>query len=104
VLPEKNILRHADGQVTFRYTDNTGTHQTRTLAGADCLWLLLAHVLPKGVRRRRDYGFLHANGKRLMRLLHRVLPRARPTIRTSRGSLCSHELSLLVRPHWWRTQ
>jgi hypothetical protein len=33
VLPEKNILRHADGQVTFRYTDNTGTHQTRTLAG-----------------------------------------------------------------------
>jgi hypothetical protein len=24
-------------------------------------------------------------------------PRARPTIRTSRGSLCSHELSLLVR-------
>jgi hypothetical protein len=97
VLPEKNILRHADGQVTFRYTDNKGTHQTRTLAGADFLWRLLAHVLPKGVRRRRDYGFLHANGKGLMRLRHRVLPRARPTLRTSRGSLCSHELSLLVR-------
>ncbi len=84
VLPEKNLLRHADGQVTFRYTDNTGTHQTRTLAGADFLWLLLAHVLPKGCRRSRDYGFLHANGKRLIGLLHRVLrfippqPKQRP--------------------------
>jgi hypothetical protein len=84
VLPEKNILRHADGQVTFRYTDNTGTHKTRTLAGADFLWLLLAHVLPKGFRRSRDYGFLHANCKRLIRLLHLVLrfippqPKQRP--------------------------
>ncbi len=24
------ILRSADGQVTFRYTDNKGTHKTRT--------------------------------------------------------------------------
>jgi hypothetical protein len=54
VLPEKNILRNAHGQVTFRYTDNTGTHKTRTLAGADFVWLLLAHVLPKGSRRSRD--------------------------------------------------
>jgi len=37
VLPEKNLLRNADGRVTFRYTDNTGTHQTRILAGADFL-------------------------------------------------------------------
>ena len=47
VLPEKNILRHADGQVTFRYTDNTGTHKTRTLAGADFLWLLLRTSCPR---------------------------------------------------------
>lgn len=84
VLPEKNILRNTDGQVTFRYTDNTGTHKTRTLAGADFLWLLLRHVLPKGFRRSRDYGFLHANCKRLIRLLHLVLrfippqPKQRP--------------------------
>ena len=49
VLPEKNILRHADGQVTFRYTDNTGTHKTRTLAGADFLWLLLASRPAQGL-------------------------------------------------------
>ncbi|MBP9603079.1 MAG: transposase [Chromatiaceae bacterium] len=43
--------------MTFRYTDNTGTHKTRTLAGADFLWLLLRHVLPKGLRRSRDTAF-----------------------------------------------
>lgn len=84
VLPEKHILRNAEGQVTFRYTDNTGTRKNRTLAGADFLWLLLQHVLPKGLRRSRDYGFLHANCKRLINLLHRVLrfippqPKQRP--------------------------
>ncbi|MBK8639150.1 MAG: transposase [Chromatiaceae bacterium] len=65
MLPKKNILRNANGQVTFRYTDNQGTHKTRTLAEADSLWLL-QHVLPIGFRRSRDYGFLHANGKRLI--------------------------------------
>jgi len=64
VLPENNILRSADGQVTFRYTDNTGARKTRTLARSDFLWLLLRHVLPKGFRRSRDYGFRHANCKR----------------------------------------
>lgn len=73
VLPEKNILRCEDGKVTFRYTDNQGRTRTRTLAGADFLWLLLRHVLPKGLRRTRDYGFLHANRKRLIQLLHLVL-------------------------------
>jgi len=73
VLPEHNILRCADGQVTFTYTDNTKARRTRTLAGADFLWLLLRHVLPKGFRRSRDYGFLHANRKQIIRLLHLVL-------------------------------
>jgi len=65
VLAEKNILCCDAGQVTFRYTDNRGASQTRTLAGADFLWLLLQHVLPKGLRRTRDYGFLSANRKRV---------------------------------------
>jgi hypothetical protein len=41
VLQEKNILRCENGQVTFRYTENTGTINTRTLPGAEFLWLLL---------------------------------------------------------------
>lgn len=69
VLQEKNILRCENGQVTFRYTENTGAVNTRTLPGAEFLWLLLQHVLPKGFRRSRDYGFLHSNSKPLIQLL-----------------------------------
>jgi hypothetical protein len=80
VLAEKNILACEDGQVTFRYTDNSGLIQTRTEPGAEFLWLLLQHVLPKGFRRSRDYGFLNGNCKRLiqrLQLLFRVyLPKA----------------------------
>ena len=45
----------------------------RTLSGAAFLWLLLQHVLPRGFRRARNFGFLHPNSKRLMALLHLVL-------------------------------
>ncbi len=69
VLQEKDILRCENGQVTFRYTENTGKVKTRTLPGADFLWLLLQHVLPKGFRRTRDYGFLHSNCKAMITLL-----------------------------------
>lgn len=73
VLSERNILCDRDGQITFRYTDNKGVTQTRTESGATFLWLLLRHVLPKGFRRARDYGFLHANSKRLIMLLQYLL-------------------------------
>ena len=69
VLQEKDILSCKNGQVTFWYTENTGAIKTRTLPGADFLWLLLRHVLPKGFRRARDYGFLHSNCKAMIRLL-----------------------------------
>jgi len=69
VIREKDILSVQEGKVTFRYTDNTGTIKTRTLPGEEFLWLLLQHVLPKGFRRARDYGFLHPNSKPLIRLL-----------------------------------
>src|SRR3546814_7744969 len=45
----------------------------RTLAGADFRWLIVQHVLPRGFRRARNHGFLHANGKRLIALLHLLL-------------------------------
>ena len=43
------------------------------MAGEDFLWLLLQHVLPKGFRRVRDYGFLHGNARTLLRLVQWVL-------------------------------
>ena len=74
VIQEKDILRGEDGQVTFRYRDaKTDTMPVRTLSGAALLWLLLQHVLPKGFRRARNFGFLHPNSKRLITLLHLVL-------------------------------
>lgn len=74
VIREKDILSCRDGQVTFRYANSkTRRMETRTLPGADFLWLLLRHVLPKGFRRARNFGFLHPNSKRLIRLLHYLL-------------------------------
>ncbi|AHE97666.1 hypothetical protein THITH_04625 [Thioalkalivibrio paradoxus ARh 1] len=64
--------------MTFRYQDSkTRKARTRTLSGADFIWHLLRHVLPKGFRRARTYGFLHPNRKRLIHLLQ-VLLRLRP--------------------------
>ncbi len=94
VIQEKDILRCEDGQVSFRYRDGkSGKTCVRTVSGATFLWLVLQHVLPKGFRRARNFGFLHPNSKRLIALLHLVLKiaprqpplqawaRPRPTLR-----------------------
>lgn len=74
VLSERHIVADTGGQVTFQYTDSaTGHPRYRTLPGEDFLWLLLQHVLPKGFRRVRDYGFLHGNAKPLLRLVQWAL-------------------------------
>lgn len=78
VISENNILSIENGQVTFRYLDSkTKQYQTKTLPGADFLWLVLQHILPKGFRRTRNYGFLHPNSKtliKLLQLLFRIQP------------------------------
>ncbi len=74
VIREEDIVACRDGQVTFRYRHaKTGRMEQRTVAGADFLWLVLQHVLPKGFRRARNFGFLHPNCKRLIALLHLLL-------------------------------
>ena len=74
MISEKDILSSANGQVSFRYRDGkTGKTERRTVSGADFLWLVLQHVLPKGFRRARNFGFLHPNCKRLIALLHLLL-------------------------------
>ncbi len=71
VIQEKDIIACENGEVTFRYQDSkSGQTRFRTVTGAKFLHLLLQHVLPKGFRRARDFGFLHPNSKRLIRLLH----------------------------------
>ncbi len=74
VIQEKDIVACRDGQVTFRYQDSKIRQmRTRTLPGAQFLWLILRHVLPKGFRRARNFGFLHPNSKRLIGLLQVLL-------------------------------
>jgi hypothetical protein len=74
VIREADILACDNGQVSFRYRDSqSGETKVRTLPGADFLHLILQHVLPKGFRRARNYGFLHPNRKALIALLHLVL-------------------------------
>ncbi|AJR05074.1 IS91 family transposase [Photobacterium gaetbulicola] len=66
VLPDKDIIKFNDHQVTFRYTDSqTQRPATRTLPVVQFLWLILQHVLPKGLQRVRDYGLLHGSTKTL---------------------------------------
>ena len=74
VIQEKDIVACRDGLVTFRYQDSkTKQMRTRTLPGPKFLWLILQHVLPKGFRRTRNFGFLHSNSKRVLELLQRLL-------------------------------
>ncbi len=74
VIRERDILRCEDGKVTFRYMHaQTGKYRTRTVRGEYFLYLLMLHVLPKGFRRARCYGFLHPCSKKLIRFLQLVL-------------------------------
>ncbi|MCF6361889.1 MAG: transposase, partial [Gammaproteobacteria bacterium] len=74
VIREKDIVACWDGKVTFRYQNSkTKQWESRTVTGAKFMWLILQHVLPKGFRRARNFGFLHPNSKRLIRLLQYLL-------------------------------
>jgi putative transposase/transposase-like zinc-binding protein len=79
VIREKDIVACTNGQVGFVYRDAKSARlERRTLPGAQFLWLVLQHVLPKGFRRARNFGFLHPNSKRLIGLLHLLLKFAPP--------------------------
>jgi hypothetical protein len=74
VIQEKDILRCEDGMVTFRYQHaKSKKYKTRTVSGENFLYLLMLHVLPKGFRRTRSYGFLHPCSKKLIKFLQMVL-------------------------------
>ena len=105
---ENSIVSVQDGWVTFKYTDSkTGKTQYRTVKGEDFCWLVLQHVLPKGFRRIRDYGFLHGNAKKTLKLVQLVLrviveiisPRPRPVFKCPH---CQAPLIIIgfIRPNW----
>ena len=74
LLGDHQILEDTGTEVTFWYKDSQSkAKETRTLKGEDLIRLLLIHVLPKGFRRARDYGFLHGNAKRKLKILQYLL-------------------------------
>lgn len=74
VISEKNIVSNQNGMVTFKYIESeTKETRFRTLKGEDFIRLLQQHVLPRGFRRIRDYGFLHSNAKKLLFLVQLIL-------------------------------
>ncbi len=108
VISETNIVANQNGKVTFKYIDSsTGQTRYRTLKGEDFLWLVLQHVLPKGFRRVRDYGFLHGNARKLLILIQLILKvmitlksaRPRPLFICPR---CQSPMRILafIRPDW----
>jgi len=81
VISNQNIIGDDGTHVTFQYKDSkTGYMKTRRLRGEDFIALVLQHTLPKGFRRSRDYGFLHGNAKRLLKIVQWVLQVAIPTL------------------------
>ena len=70
VIHHRHILDDHNGWVTFQYKDSQNNEwQQRRMKAEDFLWLILQHVLPKGFRRARDYGFLHGNAKALLKMI-----------------------------------
>ncbi len=104
VIQERDILRLDDSGVTYRWRDSkTGQLRQRTVGGVEFLRLVLQHVLPKGLRRARSYGFLHPNARRLAALLKllvfkTVSPQSPPAERaTLRCSCCGAPMRIVLR-------
>ena len=108
VISENNIVSSEGGNVTFKYIDSdTGETKYRTLKGEDFCWLVLQHVLPRGFRRVRDYGFLHGNAKKKLQLVQLILhvvieivdPRPRPIFKCPH---CQSPMNIVgfIQPNW----
>ena len=90
VIQERDIVKMDEDTVTYRWRNSkTQAMEYRTVPGEQFLALVLQHVLPKGLRRARNYGFLHPNSK-LLTGLHKWLvfkpvadkpPTARPVLK-----------------------
>lgn len=101
VINENNILSLHNDHVTFRYKDSkTRKFNTITEPATQFLWRVMQHVLPKGFRRSRNYGFLHGNAKRTLRRLQLLLKVVIAPIITSpkKGVCCPHcEMQMTLR-------
>jgi len=103
VIQEKDLLACENGKVTFRYQNSkTKKMERRIVSGMEFLRLILQHILPKGFRRARNFGFLHPNSKRqiqLLQLLLKLTPKPIATALNKRPALrcpcCGGEMKIV---------
>jgi len=73
-ISNSNILRCANGYVSFRYKDSkSGQTKTMTVTAMEFMRRYLSHVLPKGFQKVRYFGFLHPKNKKLLNILRLLL-------------------------------
>lgn len=93
VIKERDILSCENGKVTFRYTcAKTKKYKTKTLPAIHFLWRVFQHILPRGFRRARNFGFLHPNSKRLITILQwifRLYPLKRFALTKRKRMICT---------------
>jgi len=99
VISENDILANEQGQVTFRYQESkTRKIITKKQVAEDFIWGLLKHVLPRGFRRVRDYGFLHGNAKKTLKQIQLLLHVTLPTTCTAKKKMscpdCKSEMTI----------
>ncbi|WP_177208186.1 transposase [Pseudoalteromonas denitrificans] len=102
VLSDNDIIAYDNNTVTFKYQDSqTKKVATRILPVLKFLWLILQHVLPKGLQRVRDCGYLRLNAGKLRQRIQLdlikahnwVAPQSQPVIKTKRICPCfKHEM------------
>ena len=104
VISENDILCDQQGDVTFRYQESRSKKLvTKKEPAVDFIVHLLKHVLPRGFRRVRDYGFLHGNAKNTLKKIQLMLRVKLPTkiviIKHPQCTLCSSDMIIdLVLP------
>jgi hypothetical protein len=73
-ISSTRLISQDDQSVTFSYRDSaTGIEQNRTLTGEEFLRRFLQHVLPRGFRRVRTYGWLSPAAKRRFEIVCTLL-------------------------------
>ncbi len=73
-LSNRRLVKLENGQVTFRFKDsNTKKWRNKTLPVFEFMRRFLQHVLPRGFKKVRHYGFLSSKHKQTLALLKYIL-------------------------------
>jgi hypothetical protein len=78
-IANNRILTHRDGEVTFRFDTAEGQPRTCTLPVFEFIRRFLQHVLPKGFKKVRYFGFFAPGCRAALALIRHLLHLPTPT-------------------------